>query len=764
MTLEQLIDYLRSDPEISANIVHWQEIPAREPVYAEFPARLNPKIQAALKEKGISKLYSHQLETYDAIDEGKNVILVTPTASGKTLAYNLPVLNSIMEDPESRAIYLFPTKALSQDQLKELHEIITLMEMDIRTYTFDGDTPVTARKAIRRSGHIVITNPDMLHQGIMPHHTIWVKLFENLRYIVIDEIHYYRGVLGSHLANLIRRLKRIAAFYNSHPRFICCSATIANPAELAEKIIEEPVHLIDRNGAPSGKKHFILYNPPVINKELGIRRSVVNEVRKLATHFLESHVQFIVFARSRIRVEIISKYLKETAKSLHIPANRVSGYRGGYLPNERRSIERELKEGKILSVVSTNALELGIDIGQLDVSILAGYPGSIASAWQQAGRAGRRTSTSVTILVASSSPMNQYLMEHPEYFFGKSPENSVIDANNLLILMSHLKCAAFEIPFTQDEFFGMDSSREILEYLKDRNVLRFTDGKYYWMSEIYPAEKVSLRSASPDNVVIIDKTKGDRVIGEVDLFSAQMLVHKEAVYMHETNQFHVDNLDWERKKAYVRQVSVDYFTDAITKTNIKVLEVDEKRDFTSSSLYYGEVNVSTVTTGYKKIKLFSHENVGAGEVNLPEIEMATNSCWIEFSPAMIEKCGIKQSQLGGALQAVANVLRNISPVYIMCDPTDIRAVPMVRAPFSQKPTIYLYDNFPGGVGLSWKFMNYPYPMIEGSLDLVKKCSCNIGCPSCVGPVLEVGEGGKNYAIKLLKFLNDDLKKRSRTYY
>ncbi|MEJ2049254.1 MAG: DEAD/DEAH box helicase [Calditrichota bacterium] len=681
MTLEQLIDYLRSDPEISANIVHWQEIPAREPVYAEFPARLNPKIQAALKEKGISKLYSHQLETYDAIDEGKNVILVTPTASGKTLAYNLPVLNSIMEDPESRAIYLFPTKALSQDQLKELHDIITLMEMDIRTYTFDGDTPVTARKAIRRSGHIVITNPDMLHQGILPHHTIWVKLFENLRYVVIDEIHYYRGVLGSHLANLIRRLKRIAAFYNSQPRFICCSATIANPAELAEKIIEEPVHLIDKNGAPSGKKHFILYNPPVINKELGIRRSVINEVRKLATHFLESQV------------------------------------------------------------------------------ILAGYPGSIASAWQQAGRAGRRTSTSVTILVASSSPMNQYLMEHPEYFFGKSPENSVIDANNLLILMSHMKCAAFEIPFTQDEFFGMESSREILEYLKDKNVLRYTDGKYYWMSEIYPAEKVSLRSASPDNVVIVDKTKGDRVIGEVDLFSAQMLVHKEAVYMHETNQFHVDNLDWERKKAYVRQVSVDYFTDAITKTNIKVLEVDENRDFTLSSLYYGEVNVSTVTTGYKKIKLFSHENVGAGEVNLPEIEMATNSCWIEFSPAMIEKCGITQSQLGGALQAVANVIRNISPVYIMCDPADIRAVPMVRAPFSQKPTIYLYDNFPGGVGLSWKFMNYPYPMIEGSLGLVKKCSCDIGCPSCVGPVLEVGESGKSYAVKLLEFLNDDLKKR-----
>ncbi len=756
MNLEQLVDYLKSEPEIARNITRWEEIPAKQPIYSDFSPGINPRIVQALEQKGIRKLYCHQAEAFEAVEKGQNIVLVTPTASGKTLAYNLPVLNHILKDNDARAIYLFPTKALSQDQFNELHDLITLMEADIRTYTFDGDTPVTARKAIRRSGHIVITNPDMLHQGILPHHTIWVKLFENLKYVVIDEIHYYRGVFGSHAANLVRRLKRIAAFYNSHPQFICCSATIANPGELAEKIIGEPITLIDRNGAPSGKKHFVFYNPPIVNRELGIRRSVINEVRRLATHLLEAHVQFIVFARSRVRVEVITKYLKESAKRLHIPAGKVSGYRGGYLPNERRSIEQGLKNGSILSVVSTNALELGIDIGQLDVSILAGYPGSIASAWQQAGRAGRRTTTSLTILVASSSPMNQFMVENSDYFFRRSPESGIIDPNNLLILMSHIKCGAFELPFREDEKFGPEGTPEILKYLAEKNVLRATDGKYYWMSEIYPAEEVSLRSASPDNVVIIDKTKGERVIGEVDLFGAQMLVHQDAIYMHGSNQFHVDQLDWDRKKAYVRQVAVDYFTDAITKTNIKVLAVDEEKAFPETKIAFGEVNVSTVTTGFKKIKLFTHENVGAGRVHLPEMEMATSAMWIEFSPVFTEKLEIPETQLGGALQAVANVLRNMAPVFIMCAPGDIRAVPMIRAPFSQRPTIYLYDNYPGGIGLSWKVMNQPGPVIEGALGLVSKCPCQSGCPSCVGPFLEVGEEGKSLSVKLLRMLLDEI--------
>lgn len=752
MTLEQLIDYIKSRPEFMQNVTHWETLPQKQADFSDFSTAVDDRLKDALQQKGIRQLYSHQADAFQQVQEGKNVVLVTPTASGKTLCYNLPILNQILADEEARALYLFPTKALAQDQYSELHDLVSILNVDIKTYTFDGDTPVSARQAIRRAGHIVITNPDMLHQGILPHHTIWLKLFENLRYIVIDEVHYYRGVFGSHLANVIRRLKRIANFYNSNPQFICCSATIANPKELVEKIVEEDVQLIDRNGAPRGRKHFILYNPPLINPELGIRRSVLTEVNHVSRMFMETGVQSIVFARSRTRVEILTRYLKEQARRLKVKTNRIRGYRGGYLPLERREIESGLRSGEILGVVSTNALELGIDIGQLDVSILAGYPGSIASAWQQAGRAGRRSNTSVAIMIASSSPLDQYIINHPEYFFEKSPESGIIDPDNLLILMSHLKCAAFEIPFLEDETFSPVATGEILDYLADKKVLHKSAGKYHWMSEIYPAEEVGLRSASPDNVVIIDTTNDDHVIGETDLFSAPMFVHQEAIYMHGSRQYHVDQLDWDRKKAYVRQVDVDYYTDAITKTDIKVLTVDEEKLSPELKLAYGEINVSMVTTGYKKIKLFSHENVGAGRVYLPEIEMATASAWLEFPEKFAELLQITASDLSSALQAVANLLRNIAPVYLMCDPSDIRALPMVRSPFSQHPTIYLYDNYPGGVGLSFKLLNDPLPTLRGCLDLVQRCECDAGCPSCTGPALETGNAAKVQSIDVLNFV------------
>jgi DEAD/DEAH box helicase domain-containing protein len=756
MTLEQLLEYLKSQRRFMDNVTHWQLLPAQEARYADFPQTVDEQLQYALRQKSIQKLYTHQAEAYQYIKNGKNVVIVTPTASGKTLAYNLPVLNEILNDREARALYLFPTKALSQDQYSELHDLVTILDVDIRTYTFDGDTPVSARQAIRRAGHIVITNPDMLHQGILPHHTIWLKLFENLRFVVIDELHYYRGVFGSHLANVVRRLKRIARFYGSNPRFICCSATIANPKELAEKIVEEPFELLNRNGAPRGRKHFIFYNPPLVDKQLGIRRSVLKEVNRISRNFLETGVQSIVFARSRVRVEVLTRYLKEQARTLKVGVKRIRGYRGGYLPLERREIERGLRSGEILGVVSTNALELGIDIGQLDVAILAGYPGSIASAWQQAGRAGRRSKTSVAIMIASSSPLDQYIINHPEYFFEKSPEHGIVDPDNLLILMSHIKCAAFEIPFLKDELFSSIATREILEYLAEKNILRESGGKYHWMSEIYPAEEVSLRSASPDNVVIIDTTEEERVIGETDLFSAPMLVHQEAIYMHESRQYHVDQLDWDRKKAYVRQVDVDYYTDAITKTDIKVLNLDEEKKFKDLVLVYGEINVNSVTTGYKKIKLFTHENVGAGRVFLPELEMATNAGWLEFPLNITGLLCIQESEFSSALQSIANALRNIAPVYLMCDPSDIRALPMMRSPFSQHPTIYLYDNFPGGMGLSFKLFNDPVPTLQGCLDLVQSCGCESGCPSCVGPVLETGENAREHAFRLLKFVLEEL--------
>ena len=754
MNLNQLVSWLQNHEYFSKNIAHWEEIPAKEARYKAFPDGINEKLLQALAHKGIKQLYTHQHEAYEKIKSGENITLLTPTASGKTLAYNLPIINDILENPSARALYLFPTKALAQDQLKEIYSLIDLMQAPIKTYTFDGDTPAQARKAIRQAGQIVITNPDMLHQGIMPHHTIWLKLFETLKYIVIDEIHYYRGVFGSHLANVLRRLKRIAAFYGCTPQFICCSATMSNAQEFVEKVIGEEVTVIDENGAPAGEKHVVFYNPPVVNKQLGIRKGVIAECRRLGSLFLETGVQSIIFAKSRIRVEIISTYLKNFAAKKWGKPYLVKGYRGGYLPSERRDIENGLKTDKIKIVVSTNALELGIDIGSLDVSIMAGYPGSVASTWQQAGRAGRRQSSSIAIIVASSSPLDQFLMNLPEYFFEKNAEENNIDPDNLSILMSHIKCAAFELPFEENEIFGIDATPEILEFLEENRILKKSGNKYYWMQETYPAETISLRSASPDNVVIVDTTEQEKVIGETDLFSAPMLVHKEAIYIHEGRQYHVDNLDWERKKAYVHQVDVDYFTDAITKTNIKILMDDKEEEKKNFHIHWGEINVSNVVTGYKKIKMYSHENVGYGKVLLPEIEMATTSFWIQFLPDFIEQMEMDEEQFSAALNGMGFNLRNILPIYIRCDVNDIRSVPVVRSPYTRFPTLYIYDNFPGGTGLSDKLLKNYKDIFTACLQSIKSCECKTGCPSCIGPALEGDRLTKVKTAELLEYIID----------
>lgn len=749
MTLDQILDLIRSDPDMIANITHWQKIPEKEAQYAEFPSSIHVDLIKILQDRGIQKLFTHQASAIEAILNNKNIVVVTPTASGKTLCYNIPVLNSLIENPEARSLYLFPTKALSQDQLDELYSISSELNRNIKTYTFDGDTPASARKAIRSAGHIVVTNPDMMHQGILPHHTKWIKLFENLKYVVIDEVHHYRGVFGSHLANIIRRLKRICQFYGSDPQFICCSATIGNPKELAEKILEAECELIDNNGAPRGEKHFILYNPPIVNYELGIRRSVVNETKKIAEKFLASKIQTIVFARSRLRVEILVTYLKEIIQKFGKSPRLIRGYRGGYLPLERREIEKGLRNGEILGVVSTNALELGIDIGQLSVCLMAGYPGTITSSWQQAGRAGRRAETSVAILVASSAPIDQFIINQPEYFFGKSPETGIVDPNNLIILMSHLKCAAFELPFEDGEKFGNDATHEMLSYLEEHGVLHHVENRWHWTSEIYPAQEISLRSASPENFVIVDTTYDDRVIGEVDFFSAPMLIHEEAIYIHESRQFHVDKLDWERRKAYVREVDVDHYTDAQTKTDLKVLDVFENKDVKGGAKAHGEVSVTTVTVAYKKIKFHSHENIGMGNIHLPELEMHTTAYWLEFAEGTEKELQISQADLGDALKALANVLENVAPFYVMGDPSDLRTVPMIKATFSKKATIYIYDSYPGGVGYSRKLFYAHDDLLHAAKQLILDCKCKSGCPSCVGPVLEVGELGKNSALKLL---------------
>ncbi|MBN1542568.1 DEAD/DEAH box helicase [candidate division KSB1 bacterium] len=767
MTIDQVLDMLRRDSAFMQNVQAWNTLPAQEADYGDFPSELDPRLLEALEKRGIRRLYSHQTEAVRLALTGSNTTVVTPTASGKTLCYNLPVLQAILQNRESRALYLFPTKALSQDQVAELHELVGLLEnqidFDIKSYTFDGDTPASARQAIRSSGHIVVTNPDMLHTGILPHHTNWIKLFENLRYIVIDEIHHYRGVLGSHVANVLRRLVRICRFYNSHPLFICCSATIANPRDLAQVLTGESHALVDRSGAPRGEKHFLLYNPPVVNRELGIRRSYVKDANEIAAKFVRQNIQTIVFARSRMRVEILLTYLKDMMRRAKKSESLIRGYRGGYLPLQRREIERGLRDGSILGVVSTNALELGIDIGSLQAAVMAGYAGSIASTWQQAGRAGRKTESSVAILVASSSPLDQYIIQHPDYLFGRNPESGIIDPDNLIILLSHIKCAAFELPFDIDEKFGsnaageggVDGTGDILEFLCENRVLHRSDRTYHWMSEIYPAEAVSLRHAAEENVVIIDcTTPQEKVIGEIDLFSAPLMVHDDAIYLHEGKQYHVDRLDWERRKAYVKQVEVDHYTDAQLKCNLKILDIDQEKTTADHSIGYGEAAVSCLATMYKKIKFNSHENVGWGKIHLPEQELHTMAFWLALPENAAQTFEIDQQDLADGLKAVANVFGRVVPLFVMGDPGDIHTLPMVRAPLWKRPTLFVWESYPGGVGFSRKLFSIYADVASAALDLVASCGCASGCPSCVGPVLEVGDRGKEIARLLLARFRD----------
>jgi DEAD/DEAH box helicase domain-containing protein len=752
MNLEQVIDQLKQDRSFHSHITHWKVFPARPAVTVDFPPEIDRRLVDSLRRLGIAWLYSHQAEATREVLTGNDIVVVTPTASGKTLCYNLPVLNRILQDPESRALYLFPTKALAQDQMAELYNLIQELEVDIKTHTFDGDTPHPARWLIRSAGHIVITNPDMLHTGILPHHTKWIKLFENLRYVVIDEVHHYRGVFGSHLANVIRRLKRICRFYGSDPVFICCSATIANPGELAQKIIGRPVTCIDLNGAPSGEKHFLIYNPPVINKQLGIRRSAISEAARLAARFLKNGIQTIVFAHLRLYVEVLLTYLRKQLHDDFGHGINIAGYRGGYLPGERRRIEAGLRNGSITGVVSTNALELGIDIGGLDVSIIVGYPGSIASLWQQAGRAGRAASTSLTILITSSTALNQFLGAHPQYIFERSPEAGIIDPDNLIIRTNHIKCAAFELPFDETEFYSDDGTHQILDYLEETNVLRKADNRYHWSSEIYPAAQISLRSASPDNFVILNESNHSEVVGEVDYFSAPIFLHPEAIYLHGAKQYQVTRLDWEGKKAYVKEVEVDYYTDAETKSDLKVLDVNRRGSFGDAEIACGEVSVTSVTVLFKKIKFHTHENVGCGELSMPELEMHTSAFWYSFPDDIALKVGLERTQFAGALRGLANVLGKIAPLWVMCDARDLRSISQVRAPFTGRPTVYIYENIPGGVGLSEKLFTEAERLFESCREHVRSCPCDAGCPTCVGPPLEVGDDGKEGALKLLQYM------------
>ncbi|TYB31670.1 MAG: DEAD/DEAH box helicase [Candidatus Mcinerneyibacterium aminivorans] len=714
------------------NFKRMEEIEKKEANFKPIPEFLDNKLINYLKSKGIDSLYSHQYDAINKINNDENVVVVTPTASGKTMCYNLPVFNELLKEKGSRALYLFPTKALSQDQLSEIQDINDSLEEVIKCYTFDGDTPSQVRKIVKEAGDIVVTNPDMLHQGILPNHTKWVNLFESLKYVVIDEMHQYKGVFGSHVANVLRRLKRITEFYGTDIQFIFTSATIANPVELAEKLTGEDVSLVRENGAPSRKKYFMVYDPPVIDENIGIRRSSLKEAVRIAKFLLKYDLKGIVFLRSRIKVELFLSYMRKYAKKLRIPLKKIASYRGGYLPGERRKIERKLKNDEISLIASTNALELGIDIGSLNFSITVGYPGSISSVWQQAGRAGRQDNEAFSLFVCTAAPIDQYIAKNPKFLFEETVEKGIIDPNNHYILTSHLKCAAFELNFKGDETFGLPETQEILKFMEEENVVKYKNGKWYWTDDVYPAQDISLRSAAMDNFVIVDKTDDKhQVIGEVDFFSASTTIYEKAIYLHRGTQYEVQKLDWENRKAYVKEVQVNYYTDAETKVDIKILDkIDSRKDF----IEYGEINATTIPTIYKKIKFFTHENLGWGEIKLPEIEMNTTSVWFNIDEKLIDEMKISKNVFGMVLGGLAYLLRNLIPLYVMCDVNDIKVISKIKDPNFDAPTLYIYDNYPGGIGLSEKMLEDYSTVLNDAYDYIKQCECKEGCPSCIGPV------------------------------
>jgi DEAD/DEAH box helicase domain-containing protein len=761
-----------------------RRLPAMPAQHADFPAGLDPRLRGALRSRGITQLYTHQAVAIEHALAGRNVVVVTPTASGKTLCYNAPVLHSVLQDPASRALYLFPTKALAQDQLAELQtmcEAVAGSSGDqIGVFTYDGDTPQDARRTVRARAHLVLSNPDMVHSGILPHHPRWAKLFENLRYVVIDELHAYRGVFGSHLCNVLRRLRRICRHYGSNPVFLCSSATIANPRDLAERLTEQPFEIVSESGAPRGEKFFVFVNPPIVNSQLGIRRSYVSETRRIATEFLKRHLQVIVFAQSRLTTEILTTYLKDDFEGTPGSPERIRGYRGGYLPNRRREIEKGLREGAVRAVVSTNALELGIDIGALDVSVMAGYPGTIAATWQRAGRAGRRSSRSAAVLVASSAPLDQFIVRNPSYFFNASPERALIDPDNLHILVDHVKCAAFELPLVASEQFGKYDLGEILGLLAEQGLVHHhgptsdldqpsDGGPWTWTSESYPADAVSLRSVSSDNFVIVDTTRATRVVGETDFTSGPSTLHPKAIYIVEGQLFQVDRLDFEGRKAFVREIDCDYYTNAISHSRVSILDTfathtpagEDRESSSAAAIAHGEVHVVSRVVGFKKIKFYTNENVGSGELDLPEQQMHTTSYWLTIPAGMLASLPYTADDRRDGIIGLAFAIRQVAQLLLMCDRQDIgisidtgeQVQPTEFGSFNlatdKSPRLFVYDNYPGGIGFSEPLFRMHDELLAGTRRLIAECECVSGCPGCVGPVGESGPLAKSAALRIL---------------
>lgn len=724
MDAQKILEYIRQSENYHEQIVHTEELPAKEASFAELNENLHPHLENYLKDKGITKLFTHQVTAIEKVAQGQNVVVVTPTASGKTMCYNLPVLNHILNNPKGRALYIFPSKSLSQDQMAAVEDFNT----EVKVAVYDGDTPDDLKPELREKTSIIITNPDMIHQGILPNHLKWHNFFSNLKYIVIDELHSYRGVFGTHVGHIIRRLRRICEHYGSKPQFIMCSATIANPKQHAERLTGLPVSLIDNNGAPQGAKKFVLWRPPS-------KRPYIQDVIWLFSLLIALRTRTITFSRARQTTERILRHTKKLLqeklphKNLH---NKVVSYRGGYLARERRAIEEALFKGTVYGVVSTNALELGIDVGELEACIIAGYPGTIASTWQQAGRVGRRHKDSLVIFIAVQNPLDQYFIRKKEALFTKPTEQALVAPDNPYILLGHVLCAAHELPIKPQDFsLWGEIFPDLLYLLEEDGEIVQSEGSYYYIGGTYPASRVNIRSSSLASFQLKDKSAGNRLVGTLDGHRALSEAHPGAVYMHQGETYLVKDLDLENKHCYLNKVDVDYYTMVKRDKETEIIEINKKRPLLTHMLYSGNLKVTTRVTGYIKKHEATGQVLGGGELDLPEEILETQGMWVTFDPTVIEEAKGYYLNLMGGLHALEHASIGLLPLFAMCDRNDIGGLSIVAHPQTGLPTVFIHDAYDGGVGFSETAYSCFEDLLEKTLEAIKECECEDGCPNCI---------------------------------
>jgi len=734
MDTSAFLHHLSAQTGYSGQIVHVEHIPRRQASCAQLDRPLPSSLQDRLEEHGLLPLYSHQAEAVNRAREGRNVMVATSSASGKTLCYNIPVMEAVATEPRSCALYLFPTKALAQDQLRSLKELFSPQLFQIgEVTTFDGDTPQPERAEVRKHGRVILTNPDMLHLGILPNHQQWSRLLRRLRYLVLDEAHTYRGVFGSNVAGVLRRLRRLCRLYGSNPQFILCSATIANPGEHAQELVGLPFTVVDNDGSPHGGKEFVFWNPPIIDSARSIRRSANSEAASLFAELVSSNIRSLTFVRTRQLTELIYNYTKHRLAEIDsaLP-KKIKPYRAGYLPEERRKIEKELFGGELTGVVATTALELGIDIGDLDATVLTGYPGSIASAWQQAGRSGRSQDKSLSFLIGLDNPLDQYFMRHPDSFFGKSFENALVNPDNPYILRAHLLCAAWELPLSaeDEEFFGPASAGEIAG-LEEQGLLRQRKGKWYPApSVIYPAQGINIRSTSGENFAIIDTSNGS-LLETIEASVALFFIFPGAIYLHQGESYLVEELDLHSRTAFAKPVTVNYYTQDKEITDLHILKVLQDKSCRQSKVYLGEVEVTTRVVGFKKKAQFTEEIIGEEPLDLPPQRFPTVALWFDLPPEVVKRVDRAQLDFAGGLHAVEHAAIAILPMFALCDRNDIGGVSTPLHPDTGRPQIFIYDAHPGGVGIAEKGFDLVEQLWQTTLEAIKECPCEEGCPSCV---------------------------------